>query len=525
MKKKISENMTLVSATKDEPRKISKDIKILTTENNVEITLPEEFVKDIKQGLLFEISKKEKDTYTYFSKNTLGALLFLSKGANSYPLKNLISKNDFAEFYYDLGSTDLKTVFRLDIGETSANLYKYYDVFLKYQEQVEDKILYGAMPVEILNLFYEHIKDCYVGLYSTVESLFQFLLFEKYNIKISKKTRTKDDIEDYGLCNFISYEPKFVSNQIADDILKEYIDEFENCKLNEDKTTKVINPFTNEELAEVDKIRKSDLTDEEKNNRLAKFSLKERDADMKAGIVLKAEPLTNYYSYKKLITMVDDIFGNDYENSGNMLNVNNRILHNQKISKDDVGKIRLYELILSLEKNKDIKINRIICKNCEFSVNIELLKNPKDISNIAENWIVYGDLKVNESFSTAIYKDNKVDFSKGVDKFAVLCFLIKHPNEYVSFEDLIKATNKLGREYTNFNKRVEKEKKKEDYTKLDRFEKAEKNKKYKEEKEDYRKKVSQLTVRIQKSLGIVEDPNRTIYINSNKKKGFILYKK
>ncbi|MBR4632068.1 MAG: hypothetical protein IKO48_01940 [Elusimicrobia bacterium] len=485
------------------------DIK-LTTENNVEITLPEEIVKDIKQGLLFEISKKEKDTYTYFSKNTLGVLLFLSKEANSYPLKNLISKNDFAEFYYDLGSTDLKTVFRLDIGGTSANLYKYYDVFLEYQEQVEGKSLYGTMPAEIIDIFYENIKDYYVGLYSTVESLFQFLLFEKYNIKISKKTRTKDDVEDYGLCKFISYEPKFVSNQIADDILKEYIDEFENCKLNEDKTTKIKNPFTNEELAETDKIRKSDLTNEEKNKKLAKFSPKERDADMKGGALLKKEQIINYYNYKKLITIVDDIFGNDYENSGNILNVNNGILlNNQKIAKGDVGKIRLYELLLSLEKNKDIKINKITCKNCDFSVNIEFLKNPKDISSDSANWISYGDLRVNKNLGLGQYKNKPIKkFGKTSNKFKVLCYLIDHPDIVVDVKKLIEITNLTNdfRAYRKIGKSA-----------------REIHKIVTERLPKYTRKIKDYTHDIQEDLEILNDKERTIQI-SQAKPGFILHK-
>ena len=491
----------------------NEKIESLTTENNIEIKFPKVFIDAIKQGCLFEVAKKKKDTsYTYLSKNTLASLLFLSKENISYPLKNLISKNDFAEFYYDLGYTDLKTVFWLDINGKKENLYRYYEVFLKYQEQVEGEVLdvERTMPVEIINLFYDHIKDYYVGLYSTVESLFQFLLFEKYNIKISKEIRTKDDIDLMGLYNFITYNKKFVSNQIADDILQEYIDDFENCKLNEDKSAKIINPFTNEELAEADEIRKSDLTDEEKNKRLAKFSSKEMDAYTKGRALSKKEDTTNYYNYNKLLLMVGDIFGSDYENCGNILNINNKtLLNKQDILKCDIEQIRLYELLLSLEKSKSIIIRKISCKNHEFTINIEFLKNPKDVSKDTENWTTYGDLRVNKDLGIAQYKNKPIKkFQKGSNKFKVLCYLIDHPDTKVDVDTLVDLT-KLANDVRWYRKMGKSNKE----IKLIRLVRM----------NMYIDKLKDYINDIQKELGILDDQERTIQI-SQSKPAFILHK-
>ena len=483
-------------------------------EKNIKNKLKKEILEDIKQGLLLEISKKEKDTYTYFSKNTLSTLLFLSKTNISYPfpLENLMDKNDFAEFYYDLDYTDLKAVFWININNRRENLYKHYETFLEHQGQIEGKILdvERTMPVELLNLFYDYIKNCDIGLYSTEESLFQYLLFRKYNIKKSKKRRTEKDVKDYGLYNFIKYEPKFVSNQIADDILKEYIDEFENCKLNEERRTLIINPYTEEELTEIDKIDKSKLTEKEKNKRLAKFYPKEIDADMKCRTLLKKGQLTNYYSYKKLITMVADIFGSDYENCGNILNVNNGILlNNKKFSEGDVEKIRLYELLLSLEKNKDIKINRITCNNCKFSVNIEFLKNPKDITNNVETWITYGDLRINKYLGLGQYKNKPIKkFTKSSSKFKVLCYLTEHPDIVVHVKKLVEIS-KLKKDFKGYKKAGRPSK--------------EIQAKIIEDLDLYMDKIKGYMIDAQEELGILDDKKRTIQITQSKP-GFILHK-
>lgn len=480
-------------------------------EKNIKNKLKKEILEDIKQGLLLEISKKEKDTYTYFSKNTLSTLLFLSKTNISYPfpLENLMDKNDFAEFYYDLDYTDLKAVFWININNRRENLYKHYETFLEHQGQIEGKILdvERTMPVELLNLFYDNIKDCDIGLYSTEESLFQYLLFKKYNIKKSKKRRTEKDVKDYGLYNFIKYEPKFVSNQIADDILKEYIDDFENCKLNEDRRTLIINPYTEEELTEIDKIDKSKLTEKEKTKRLEKFYPKEIDADMKCRTLLKKEQPTNYYSYKKLITMVADIFGSDYENCGNILNVNNGILlNNKKFSEGDVEKIRLYELLLSLEKNKDIKINRITCNNCKFSVNIEFLKNPKDINSDIENWTVYYDLRINKDLGLGQYKNKTIrKFQKNSKMFKVLCYLIDRPNIVININELIEVANLFN---LKAHRKLGKSAKEIEQIKVQNIPK-------------YMEQIKESMKEAQRKLGILDDKERTIQI-SQAKPGFIL---
>lgn len=455
----------------------------LTTENNVEITLPKEYVELVKQGLYIEISKKKhKDTYTYFSTSTICSLLFLSKEISSYQLKKLISKDSFPEFFYDLVYTDLKAVFWLDIGGKKENLYKYYDEFLKYKEQVEGEILdvERTMPLDVMQLFYDHIKDYDIGLYSTVESLYQFKIYKNYK-QISIGQRSKDDSDILGFNGLISYIHKFVGNQIADDILKEYIDEFEHSKLNKDKS-KIIEETYGEDT----------------------------EGFVKSGAILKKQQITNYYNYKKLIAMVGNIFGSDYENSGDILSVNNGILlNNQNLSKGDVEKIRLYELLLILEDRNDIKINKITCKNCEFSINIEFLKNPKDISSDSANWITYGDLRVNKDLGLGQYKNKPIKkFNKNSNKFKVLCYLIEHPDTVVNVTKLIEITNLTNdfRAYRKIGKSA-----REIHNII-----TERLPKYIAKLKDYRNDI-------QKDLGIVNDTERTIQI-SQAKPGFILHK-
>lgn len=455
----------------------------LTTENNIEITLPEEYVELVKQGFYIEISKKKhKDTYTYFSTSTICSLLFLSKEIDSYQLKKLISKDSFPEFFYDLAYTDLKAVFWLDTGGEKRNLFKHYDEFLKYKEIMEGKILNvgESMPLDVLQLFYDHIKYCDIGLYSTVESVHQFGIYKKYK-QISTRQGSKDNFDILGFNGLIGYIPKFVGNQIADDILKEYIDEFEQCKLNKDKS----------------KIIEENYGDD-------------TEGYFKSAAILKKQQITNYYNYKKLITMVTDIFGSDYEDCGNILNVNNgMLLNNQKISKDDVEKIRLYELLLSLEKNKDIIIRKISCKNCEFSVNIEFLKNPKDISSDSANWISYGDLRVNKNLGLGQYKNKPIkNFNKNSNKFKVLCYLIDHPDIVVDVKKLIEITNLTNdfRAYRKVGKSA-----------------REIHKIITEKLPKYTRKIKDYTHDIQEDLEILNDKERTIQI-SQAKPGFILHK-
>ena len=235
---------------------------------------------------------------------------------------------------------------------------------------------------------------------------------------------------------------------------------------------------------------------------------------------LSKKGLVNVYTYKAHLKKVAELFQEDYENCGKTLTID------YEEYKDKDKKFRLIECLLALRRQKYIKLDSFFYnKEGKLKIVLTFLKEPKEISEITQDWITFGDLKVNEKLSKAIYKGKEKEFLKDVDRFAALCFLIKHPNEYVSFEDLIKATDKLGREYKKFNERVQKEKKEKKYTELDRFEKAEKNKEYKKEEDSYRKKVSQLTTRVQQRLGIDKDPNRTIHITSNKKKGFMLHKK
>lgn len=232
----------------------------------------------------------------------------------------------------------------------------------------------------------------------------------------------------------------------------------------------------------------------------------------------KLKTFENIYSYKKHLEKIYELFGQMYEDIGKTIIIPCEI---------EDKKFRVIECFFAMQEQDYVKVDNFIYneKENKLAIKVTFLKAPKDISEANNSWITYGDLKVNENLSKAIYKGKEIEFKKDVDRFAALCFLIKHPNEYVSFEDLIKATDKLGREYKKFNERVQKEKKEEKYTKLDRFEKAEKNKEYKKEEDSYRKKVSQLTIRVQKRLGIVKDSNRTICIISNKKKGFMLHKK
>lgn len=363
---KISNNIILTSAIKDEPQEeISEDIDTFISENNIKISIPKDFIKDIEKGKLIEIFKKVNDTYTYFSKNTLGALLFLSRKPNiKCPLEKVIFQENFPEFFYDLGYTDLKAVFWLDIDGKKENLYKYYEVFLKYQEQVEGEILdvERTMPIKILNLFYDHIKDYNIGLYSTIESLFQFILLPKYNAKILKEKKTKEKFELRSLYDCLKNDNKFVRNKIADDILQEYIDDFENHYLHISK--KKYNAF------------------EEKVENETELSVKEGALYNKG----KLHTIPNtYMTYNALLLNLDSIFGIYYETYGNVMTINDvTIFDNPKefIKLEyPIEQIRIYELLLSLWKSKYIDITdiHIDLKNKKYLLTIEFNNSPTDI--------------------------------------------------------------------------------------------------------------------------------------------------
>lgn len=357
------ENKKSVTEKNKIQEEISEDIDTFISENNIKISIPKDFIKDIEKGKLIEIFKKANDTYTYFSKNTLGALLFLSMKPNiKCPLEKVIFQENFPEFFYDLGYTDLKAVFWLDIDGKKENLYKYYETFLKYQEQVEGEILdvERTMPIKILNIFYDHIKDYNVGLYSTVESLFQFILLPKYNAKIIKGKKTKENFELRSLYDCFKNDNKFVRNKIADDILKEYINDFENNYLHISQK----------------KCKNFEETIENETE----LSVKEGALYNKRKLHIIPNP---YMTYNALLLNLDSVFGIYYETYGNVMTINDVSIfdNNEKFIKYPIEQIRIYELLLSLWKSKYIDITdiHIDLKNKRYLLDIEFNNSPTDI--------------------------------------------------------------------------------------------------------------------------------------------------
>lgn len=384
------ENKKSVTEKNKIQEEISEDIDTFISENNIKISIPKDFIKDIEKGKLIEIFKKANDTYTYFSKNTLGALLFLSMKPNiKCPLEKVIFQENFPEFFYDLGYTDLKAVFWLDIDGKKENLYKYYEVFLKYQEQVEGEILdvERTMPIKILNIFYDHIKDYNVGLYSTVESLFQFILLPKYNAKIIKGKKTKEKFELRSLYDCFKNDNKFVRNKIADDILKEYINDFENNYLHISQK----------------KCKNFEETIENETE----LSVKEGALYNKGKLHIIPNP---YMTYNALLLNLDSIFGIYYETYGNVMTINDVSIfdNNETFIKYPIEQIRIYELLLSLWKSKYIDITdiHIDLKNKKYLLTIEFNNSPTDIIAIRK--------KINSRVSYPI--DKAFKYSKEDDE-------------------------------------------------------------------------------------------------------------
>lgn len=358
----------------------NKEIETLTTENNIKITLPKEIIDDIKKGKFFELFKTKQDTYPYFSKNTLGALLFLSRKPNiNCPLKKVIFQNNFPEFFYDLGYTDLKAVFWLDINGKKENLYKFYEVFLKDKEMLENVILdeYRTMPSDVMKLFYDHIKDYNIGLYSTTESLFQFGVIKNYRIKILKEKREKTDIELSGLYNCFKTNNKFVSNKIADDILQEYINDFEMNYLH---------------LSKKKYMAFKDSIENETEFVVREVALSNKDKLQK----------NIYLTYNALMLNLNSIFGSYYETYGNFMTINDVSIfdNNEEFIKCPIEQIRIYELLLSLWKSKYIDITdiRIDIKNQKYLLDIEFNNSPTDVIEIRKQINSRLSFSIDESF-------------------------------------------------------------------------------------------------------------------------------
>lgn len=352
---------------KEKKFKEKKEIVTIPTRNGVEIEIPKSLSEQfIEKGCFLKLYKKKKDIYCYFSKRTIGTLLLLSKRNKPYQLDKLMSKEEFVEFYYDLKATDLMYVFW--IGEPGKAIFELFDDFL-YERNFDEENL----SKELKN-FYEFYSNFDIGLYSTEESFFKYHLLNKYTISTSiKEKRSEENIEVYGLYdNFIKSETLFVKNQIADDILKEYILDFEynDLQFSKDKYIQLDNTFSNLELnpfEQFEKIVKTEgLTLKETKNRIPK----------------------PYLQYKLLISRLDCIFGKYYETYGNIMRINDvSIFDNPKElieTKYPIEQIRIYELLLSLQKDKYINIHDIAInvKNKQFVLSVEFNYSPESIVKI-----------------------------------------------------------------------------------------------------------------------------------------------
>jgi len=319
-----------------------------------------------EEKCLLKLSKKKKDVYCYLSKRTISTLLFLSKRDKPYQLNMLMSKEEFVEFYYDLITTDLMYVFW--IWNPSEPLFKDFNLYLdciNFYEINETNKLDMA-----LKDFYKIYGDQKIGLYSTLESMAIHQIWDKYTIKIEKEEKEEENLE--GFHNYIKSDTVFVKNQVADDILKEYIDDFEdhNLQFSKNKYTELNNTFLKLEPSSVNKaewFRKSyELTRIERNNRIPK----------------------HYLQYKLLISKMNCIFGKYYETYGKIMRINDvTIFDNPKEFIEfeyKIEQIRIYELLLSLWKNKyiDIADIHIDVKNKKYLLNIEFNYPPEDIKRI-----------------------------------------------------------------------------------------------------------------------------------------------
>jgi len=354
------------------PNKSLDIVSEMETENGLKVNVCRSFLEAIKAGRCFEIIKKEnacKPPYCYFSDITLQFLLYLVN-PNSYPvsklpIEGLIPKHKFKDFFADLTYTNLKSVIFIEAKNERTNLFRSYDNFIK---TIEHKIDFGEEnhDAKCKDMFYETIRGCFIGLYSTEESFLQYSLFEEYKAILSEYIRGEESTQT-GLLNFILSPKKFSHNKILDDVLDEYLSDFQNDKLAfSEQKIKQIERFVLETNKEVEgSVYSSGLT----------FKKKE---DISS---------SHYLKYKTLIEKLEKIFGKAYNEYGAILKINQKLFgednslytETEKISFEP-ERVRFCELLLVLEKQGYIEIEDVEIINSIYNFRVHFKQSPKDIA-------------------------------------------------------------------------------------------------------------------------------------------------
>ena len=157
----------------------------------------------------------------------------------------------------------------------------------------------------------------------------------------------------------------------------------------------------------------------------------------------------NYYSFDKSINEVLELLGASYNNYGKNFNID--IPLNDKSEYSFYSKeLRFIDILFYFLIKNYAEINS--CKLIEplyhleediqfipeslININIKLNKSPGEIADIEKFWLVYGDIRINEPYHIAYYKNNRYPFkSENIKSFKLLCYLVKNHGKDITIKD------------------------------------------------------------------------------------------